>query len=928
METIASGQQSVGEVLRSEEYGPLALTLSGLDQMANGEVYSSESGATYWVETEAPNGNVNLPGDRIGSATWMMQVQKYRKRAADATLQLVITEATFEAYDFNGSTSLGAHCPWVPAGGREAANCFDRVFGRLSMDVILERPTIVLDEQGNPMQGNALLWRRYHGGAQLEGWADNWHMDVYTHEEAHGVSTLEGPATAIFRDAHFELTPVSSSSVAGQVGATVKLHAPVVVNVDLSEVPLGAEFNLIALVSTLADNRRGRESYISARLRDPVNTGGATVVTTGLDALETPPWTAPASAELEPASCTGDSTLPEAGTVQFSAHHYLEPEFGNPGPTIFVTRTGGSAGTLIATVTTIDDTAVAGEHYTAVSRRVVFPDGDSTPRAIAVPVIDNGSADKDRALNLTLASDEGCATLGIRSSAVLTIVDDEYRPPVNTYSVGGTVTGLTGTGLEIEEVRTGRRLTPGNGAFTFDYPFSDTDPYDVRIVTEPREPDQACSISAASGAIAAADVTNIVIDCVDVSPGAMLDPTFGTNGKVTTGLPTGRALALQSDDKIVAVGGLTLSRFNVDGSLDASFGTAGSVSSAFNGIFGEEVRDVAVQPDGKIVVVGSTRSDPTVTDYDFAVARYNADGTRDATFGSDGLVIENFHDINGNRSVDRAQRVVIQPDGRIAVGGHISLPDSNGILGTSFALLRLNPDGSPDIRFGGNGRSSAVGGSSFGQALALQADGKFLLGGRAAASGADNPEAALVRFGIDGNPDSNAVTDLDPEIWWGPLGDGVQIEPMFGFSAQITDLAFTADGRIWGTVLAIDPGSLLFRFMLVEFFNSGNDILVTVAPISTGNDQIYAMALLPDGKCITAGQASSATTVSDFGLVRFNADRSVDSTFGNNGSLTIDFFGGADGATDVAVQSDGKIVVLGVARNGSTNGLGLARILP
>jgi uncharacterized delta-60 repeat protein len=926
-ESVANGQLSVGEVQKREPYGPLALILSGKDETASGEVYSSESGTTYWVETEAPSGNINLPGDRIGSATSLLQVQKYRKRADNATLKLVITEATLEAYDFNGSISLGGHCPWVPPGG-DPANCFDRVFGLLSMDVVLERPTIVLDEQGNPMQGNALLWRRYHGGAMLQGWGDNWHMDAFTYEEAHGVGTFEGPARQIFRDGHFELTHVSSSAVGGQVGAIAKLRQPVVVNVDLSEVPLDAEFNIIASVATLADNRRGRESYISARLRDPVSTGGTRVEVTGLDLLETAPWQAPAQIEFEPASCTGASTLPDAGTVQFDAPGYLEPEFGNPGPTIFVTRTGGSAGTVIATVTTSDDTAVAGLHYTAVSRRVVFPDGDAAPRAIRVPVIDNDIADGDRTVSLMLSSEDGCATLGNRSNATLTLVDDEYRPPVSTYSVGGTVTGLQGTGLTIEEVTTGRRLTPGNGAFTFDYAFADADSYDVRIVAEPHEPDQACSISAGSGTIAAANVTHIAVNCVTPSPSAMLDPTFGSNGKVTTGLPTGRAMALQSDDKIVAIGGLLLARFNVDGSLDTSFGPIGYVSTAFNGVFGEEARDVAVQSDGKILVVGYTRSSPAVLDYDFAIARYNPNGTRDATFGSGGLVTVNFYEIEGNRSADRAQRVAIHPDGRIVVGGHMTLADSNGILRTSFALLRLNADGSPDNSFGGNDKTSAIGGASFAQALALQPDGKIMLGGRTAAEGADEPDAALVRFGIDGEPDTDSETDIDPEVWWGELRDGVQIENMFGYSEQISDLAVTADGRIWATVVAMDPGSLLFRFMLVEFFNSGNEFLFTIAPIGPGNDHSNALALQADGKFIVAGQAHSATTVSDFGLVRFNADRSIDTTFGNNGTLTLDFFGGADGATDVAVQSDGKIVVMGVARNGSSNGLGLARILP
>lgn len=83
-----------------------------------------------------------------------------------------------------------------------------------------------------------------------------------------------------------------------------------------------------------------------------------------------------------------------------------------------------------------------------------------------------------------------------------------------------------------------------------------------------------------------------------------------------------------------------------------------------------------------------------------------------------------------------------------------------------------------------------------------------------------------------------------------------------------------------------------------------------------------------DGKFLVVGSVSSNATVSDFGIVRFNSDQSIDTTFGNNGVLTFDFFGAADAANDVLVQSDGKILVLGTIRNGSTNELGLVRILP
>lgn len=924
-ETISSGQRGAGEVQVREPYGPLALILSGRDSTANGEVYSSESGTTYWVETEAPSGNINIPGERIGSATSLLQVQKYRKRAADATLKLVITEATLEAYDFNGPNSLGAHCPWVAAGD-DPARCFDRVFGLLSMNVILERPTIVLDEQGNPMQGNALLWRRYHGGAQLQGWADNWHMDVYTHEEAHGISTLEGPAREIFRDTHFELTPVSSSSVGGQVGAIAKLREPVVVNVDLSEVPLDAQFNIVALVYTLADNRRGRESYISARLRDPVSTGGARVESTGLELIETSPWQEPAVIDFEQPSCTVASTLPQAGSVQFSAPSYLEPEFGNPGPTIFVTRTGGNAGTVIATVTTSDDTAVAGLHYTAVSRRIVFPDGDSLPRAIRVPVLENDTAEGDRTVNLNLSAAAGCATLGAQSSAVLTIIDDEYRPLVNTYSVGGTVTGLEGAGLVLEEMRTGSRLTPSNGAFAFGYEFSDAESYDVRIITQPTNPSQACSLTEGSGVIAAADVTNVAVSCVTPPSNARLDPTFGSGGKVTAGLSTGRALALQSDGKIVAIGGLNLARFNADGSIDPTFGNAGTVPIDFEGtLLGDEANALAIQADDKIVVAGFTRF--SGTDQRMAVARFNADGTVDAGFGNGGRTsFDPYRDVldkNAGRSI--AHKLLIQPDGKIVAVGSASFVGADGVpRGGTFAAVRLNADGTPDTQFAGDGASTIGGGVNTAYGVALQSDGKLVLAGRAGDN--VNVNTGLARLKPDGTLDTEAeLADRTPEHY-GRDGAGVVEFGLAGWD-EAADIVMLANNHI---VVAVQRQvGLTFQFTLYRFNDDGDDLTATVVstPIGPLSDYSRALVMQPDGKFVVVGQVSSST-VNDFGIVRYNADLTLDTSFGTGGILLVDFFGASDGANDVAIQPDGRIVAIGVARNGTSNGLGLVRILP
>jgi hypothetical protein len=102
----------------------------------------------------------------------------------------------------------------------------------------------------------------------------------------------------------------------------------------------------------------------------------------------------------------------------------------------------------------------------------------------------------------------------------------------------------------------------------------------------------------------------------------------------------------------------------------------------------------------------------------------------------------------------------------------------------------------------------------------------------------------------------------------------------------------------------------------------------TPTPLGPDNDFASQLIRLPDGKLLVAAAASSATTVSDLAVVRYTADLQLDSTFGIDGSVLIDFFGARDGAAGVAVQADGKIIAAGFTRNGSSDVLGIVRINP
>src|SRR5262249_44228382 len=154
------------------------------------------------------------------------------------------------------------------------------------------------------------------------------------------------------------------------------------------------------------------------------------------------------------------------------------------------------------------------------------------------------------------------------------------RPIVEptTYTVGGTVSGLVGSGLVLREATSGFSVTPGNGPFAFDYRFLPSTAYEVRVETQPTNPIQVCTVAGASGTIADHDVVDVAVSCATPGGDGELDPSFGGGGKVTVGSAvTANALALQGDGKIVVVGGKILARYRGDGTLDPGFGAGGEV---------------------------------------------------------------------------------------------------------------------------------------------------------------------------------------------------------------------------------------------------------------------------------------------------------------------------------------------------------------
>ena len=241
-----------------------------------------------------------------------------------------------------------------------------------------------------------------------------------------------------------------------------------------------------------------------------------------------------------------------------------------------------------------------------------------------------------------------------------------------------------------------------------------------------------------------------------------LDPSFGEAGLVYTDfIGEAYGMVLQPDGKIVTVGGhdysspsFALARFNIDGGLDPSFGDGGMLSTTFGGDQATYNRftaafDVAIQADGKIVAVGTTGKNPSgyLSGNRFALARYEIDGTLDASFGTAGRVRTGFGSGHGGAA---ALGVAIQPDGKIVAAGYAR---------KGFAIVRFNPDGSLDSSFGENGRLRTRiidGARGRFYDVAVQPDGAIVAAGTC--SDDDGDHAVLARFLADGSADESFGT--------------------------------------------------------------------------------------------------------------------------------------------------------------------------
>src|SRR5579862_3063360 len=418
----------------------------------------------------------------------------------------------------------------------------------------------------------------------------------------------------------------------------------------------------------------------------------------------------------------------------------------------------------------------------------------------------------------------------------------------------------------------------------------------------------AAAASSAPGTATVRVADALVGTAAAASTAGTLDPTFGKNGIVLTSQGFPVAAVLQSNgDIVVAVGsgspGSGLARFLPNGATDTTFGNGGFAALPNLGIPSVHP-GLAVQSDGKLVWAGeATASNGTGST--FAVVRFNANGTLDQGFGAGGLATTTFPVFNA--SVQGAQTVLIQPDGKILAGGEniTGNPSGTSRAPEDFGVLaRFHADGRIDTSFGTGGQVQ-VGNSDF-TALGLDASGDiFTLPSHLEFSPAGQPDATLTPAPITtASPSTGDVTFL-------PSGGFVVAGTVGSRRSGDIDIQvtrFNPDGSTVSTSTATG----------IDYAGQNGTLAASDVP--------DAVAIQANGQAVIGGthtESGQFSSTSVFGLARFNADSSLDPAFGTGGVLTTRIQGN-DSVSLLVIQPDGKILAIGTSQNGE---LALARYL-
>lgn len=357
-----------------------------------------------------------------------------------------------------------------------------------------------------------------------------------------------------------------------------------------------------------------------------------------------------------------------------------------------------------------------------------------------------------------------------------------------------------------------------------------------------------------------------------------------------------QSVKVQPDGKIIAAGTFdgenALARYLPDGTLDTSFDDDGLIYTEDSGN-SSSIEDMVLQPDGKIVVVSYFPSTPAE---DYRLTRYTADGYPDTTFDGDGSI-----QVNVNNS-DHPTTVLLQPDGKILVGGYL-FPPGTGDL--QYFITRHNTNGSLDTTFNSTGKKTiAYTDSGVLHDIALQTDGKIVFNGRAGfpttmVTGRINANGSVdTSFGTAGT--TITTVNIDSQDNTGEIR--IQAD---GKIVAINRLSYPADNsqdvllmryNANGTLDTSFSGDGMFNFAYYPGRNYGRDFDIV------------------GGKYLISGNTEASFSDNQVALSRVNADGTLDTTYNTDGKAFINFTDeGYDAAHAVAIQSDGKILVAGEA---------------
>lgn len=386
-------------------------------------------------------------------------------------------------------------------------------------------------------------------------------------------------------------------------------------------------------------------------------------------------------------------------------------------------------------------------------------------------------------------------------------------------------------------------------------------------------------------------------------PGFGFDPSFGASGTVLTPIADGGArvasIVLEADGKILAGGTaqsggqsvFALAQYNPDGTLDATFGVGGIVTTTM-GAGDASLAKVAIQTDGRIVAAGTASTAAGIREV--AVAQYNADGQLDPTFADHGRLLV---------SVQGADTLVggmaIQSDGKIVVGGTWLGGGSVDNYGQDL-FLRCNSDGTLDSTWNGGGTLIIQPPWSFRPvydsllSVAVQSDGKIVALVDALATGGG--PTALIRCMPNGSLDTSFGTN-------GRANTGV-----VAWSSYSGDMTIQADGKL---VAGLNESGYPYICTLVRFNQDGSIDATILDAITSDRRLTYnAVGMQANGQIVVAGMYPPGPYESQnfMSIARYNADFTLDQAFGDRGLFVTPLEGGAN---SVAIQPDGKVIAAG-----------------